>query len=177
MSRIGKHPVKLPKGVTAKVDGQRVAVKGPKGELSFTAADDIELALNGDEVTVAPRNESRQAAALWGTSRTRVQNLIAGVTKGFEEKLEISGVGFKATLAGKTLTLSVGYSHEINYSVPEGITITVPKATEINISGTDRQKVGQVAAEIRAYRKPEPYQGKGIKYAGEYVHRKEGKKK
>jgi large subunit ribosomal protein L6 len=177
MSRIGKHPVKLPNGVTAKVDGQRVAVKGPKGELSFTAADDIALALNGDEVSVTPRSESRSAAALWGTSRTMVQNLVAGVTKGFQEKLEISGVGFRAALAGKTLTLTVGYSHEINYPVPEGITITLPKPTEIVITGSDRQKVGQVAAEIRAYRKPEPYQGKGIKYAGEYVHRKEGKKK
>jgi large subunit ribosomal protein L6 len=177
MSRIGKHPVKLPKGVTAKVDGQRVAVKGPKGELAFTAADDIALTLDGDGVAVAPRSESRTAMALWGMSRTMVANLVEGVTKGFEQKLEISGVGFRAVLAGKTLTLTVGYSHEINYPVPDGITIALPKPTEIVITGTDRQKVGQVAAEIRAYRKPEPYQGKGIKYAGEYILRKEGKKK
>jgi large subunit ribosomal protein L6 len=177
MSRIGKHPVKLPKGVTAKVDGQKVSVKGPKGELAFTAADDIQLALSGDEVSVTPRNEARQTAALWGMSRTMVQNLVAGVTKGFEEKLEISGVGFRAALQGKTLNLQVGYSHDINYAIPDGITIAVPKPTEIQISGADRQKVGQVAAEIRGYRKPEPYQGKGIKYAGEYVQRKEGKKK
>ena len=177
MSRIGKHPVKLPKGVTAKVDGQKVSVKGPKGELAFTAADDIQVALNGDEVSVTPRNEARQTAALWGMSRTMVQNLVAGVTKGFEEKLEISGVGFRAALQGKTLNLQVGYSHDINYAIPDGITIVVPKPTEIQISGADRQKVGQVAAEIRGYRKPEPYQGKGIKYAGEYVQRKEGKKK
>jgi large subunit ribosomal protein L6 len=177
MSRIGKHPVKLPKGVSAKVDGQRVAIKGPKGELSFTAADEIEVALNGDEVAVNPRSESRSAAAMWGMSRTMVQNLVAGVTKGFEEKLEITGVGFRAALAGKTLTLTVGYSHEISYPVPDGITITLPKPTEIVITGADRQRVGQTAAEIRAYRKPEPYQGKGIKYAGEYILRKEGKKK
>jgi large subunit ribosomal protein L6 len=177
MSRIGKHAVKLPKGVTAKVEGQEVSVKGPKGELTFVAADDIALALDGEAVAVSPRNESRSAAALWGMSRTMVANLVEGVTKGFQQKLEISGVGFRATLAGKTLTLAVGYSHEISYPVPEGITITLPKPTEIVINGTDRQKVGQVAAEIRAYRKPEPYQGKGIKYAGEYILRKEGKKK
>jgi large subunit ribosomal protein L6 len=177
MSRIGKHPVKLPKGVTAKVDGQQVSVKGPKGELKFVAADELALALDGEAVAVRPRNESADAAALWGMSRTMIANLVEGVTKGFEKKLEITGVGFRATLAGKMLTLTVGYSHEINYPVPEGITITLPKPTEIVINGTDRQKVGQVAAEIRAYRKPEPYQGKGIKYAGEYILRKEGKKK
>jgi len=177
MSRIGKHAVKMPKGVTAKVDGQQVSVKGPKGELKFVAADDLALAMDGDAVAVKPRNDSRSAAALWGMSRTMIANLVEGVTKGFEKKLEISGVGFRATLAGKNLNLTVGYSHEINYPVPEGITITLPKPTEIVINGTDRQKVGQVAAEIRAYRKPEPYQGKGIKYAGEYILRKEGKKK
>jgi large subunit ribosomal protein L6 len=177
MSRIGKHPVKLPQGVTAKVDGQRVSVKGPKGELAFTAADDIAFAMKDGAVTVTPRHDTRQASALWGMSRTMVQNLIAGVTQGFEEKLEISGVGFRAALQGKTLNLQVGYSHEINYKIPAGITIAVPKPTEIQISGADRQKVGQVAAEIRGYRKPEPYQGKGIKYADEFVQRKEGKKK
>ncbi len=177
MSRIGKHPVKLPKGVTAKVDGQRVTIKGTKGELSFTASDDIALTLDGESVAVKPRHETRQSAANWGMSRTRIQNLVEGVTKGFEEKLEINGVGFKAALAGKVLTLSVGYSHEINYKVPDGITIALPKPTEIVITGSDRQRVGQTAAEIRAYRKPEPYQGKGIKYAGEFILRKEGKKK
>jgi large subunit ribosomal protein L6 len=177
MSRIGKHPVKLPKGVTAKVEGQRVAIKGPKGELAFTAADDIALSLNGDAVAVNVRNDSRAASALWGMSRTMIANLIDGVTKGFEKRLEINGVGFRAALSGKTLTLSVGLSHEINYKVPDGITIALPKATEIIITGTNRQQVGQVAAELRAYRKPEPYQGKGIKYADEYILRKEGKKK
>jgi large subunit ribosomal protein L6 len=177
MSRIGKHPVKLPKGVTAKVDGQQVSIKGPKGELAFVAADDIAVSLSGDGVTVSARNDGRSASALWGMSRTMVANLVEGVTKGFERKLEISGVGFRAALQGKTLNLTVGYSHEINYAIPDGITIVCPKPTEIVITGTDRQKVGQVAAEIRAYRKPEPYQGKGIKYAGEYILRKEGKKK
>jgi large subunit ribosomal protein L6 len=177
MSRIGKHPVKLPKGVTAKVDGQQVSVKGPKGELTFVAADGVAVALNGDAVAVTPRDGNPNAAALWGMSRTMVANLVAGVTKGFEEKLEISGVGFRATLQGKALTLTVGFSHEINYQIPEGITIVCPKPTEIVITGADKQKVGQVAAEIRAYRKPEPYQGKGIKYADEHVVRKEGKKK
>jgi large subunit ribosomal protein L6 len=177
MSRIGKHSVKLPKGVTAKVEGQQVSVKGPKGELKFVASDELQVALNGDAVAVSPRHESGNASALWGMSRTMIQNLVEGVTKGFEQKLEIAGVGYRAALNGKILNLSVGYSHEINYPVPEGITIAVPKATEIVITGTNRQQVGQVAAEIRAYRKPEPYQGKGIKYAGEYILRKEGKKK
>ena len=177
MSRIGKHAVTMPKGVTAKVDGQQVSVKGPKGELKFVAADDLELALNGDQVALKPRNDSRSAAALWGMSRTMIANLVEGVTKGFEKRLEISGVGFRATLQGKTLNLAVGYSHDINYPIPDGITIAVPKPTEIVITGANRQQVGQVAAEIRAYRKPEPYQGKGIKYAGEYILRKEGKKK
>jgi large subunit ribosomal protein L6 len=177
MSRIGKHAVKLPKGVTAKVDGQQVSVKGPKGELKFVAADELELGMNGDAVSISPRAESRSASALWGMSRTMIQNLVEGVTKGFERKLEISGVGYRATLNGKILNLAVGYSHDINYPVPEGITIAVPKPTEIVITGTNRQQVGQVAAEIRAYRKPEPYQGKGVKYSDEYILRKEGKKK
>jgi large subunit ribosomal protein L6 len=177
MSRIGKHAVKLPKGVTAKIEGQQVSVKGPKGELKFVASDNLALAVEDDAVAVNPRNDSRSAVALWGMSRTMIANLVEGVTKGFERRLEISGVGYRAALQGKTLTLTVGYSHEVKYQVPEGITITVPKATEIVITGADRQQVGQVAAEIRAYRKPEPYQGKGIKYAGEYILRKEGKKK
>lgn len=177
MSRIGKHPVTLPKGVTAKVDGQRVSVKGPKGELSFTASDHIAVSMGEGSVSVAPRDDSRAATAQWGMSRTMIQNLVAGVTKGFEEKLEISGVGFRGTLSGKMLTLTVGYSHEIAYPVPDGITMTLPKPTEIVIQGSNRQQVGQVAAEIRGYRKPEPYQGKGIKYAGEFIQRKEGKKK
>ena len=177
MSRIGKHAVKLPKGVTATVDGQQVSVKGPKGELKFVASDNLALSMEGDAVAVQPRGDDPNAAALWGMSRTMIANLVEGVTKGFERRLEINGVGFRAALAGKTLNVSVGYSHEINYQVPEGITITVPKPTEIVITGMDRQKVGQVAAEIRAYRKPEPYQGKGIKYSDEYILRKEGKKK
>jgi large subunit ribosomal protein L6 len=152
-------------------------MKGPKGELSFVAADDLAVSMDGEAVTVKPRTDSPRASALWGMSRTMVANLIEGVTKGFEEKLEINGVGFRAALQGKTLNLAVGYSHDINYAIPAGINIAVPKATEIVITGADRQQVGQVAAEIRAYRKPEPYQGKGVKYASEVIQRKEGKKK
>jgi large subunit ribosomal protein L6 len=177
MSRIGKKAVTVPKGVTANVSGQSVKVKGPKGELSFEASDDVAVSVADGMISVEPRDETKKARAAWGMSRTMVQNLMKGVTDGFERRLEINGVGYRATLAGKNLQLNLGYSHDVVYPVPAGITIQVPKPTEIVITGADRQKVGQVAAEIREFRKPEPYKGKGVKYAGEYIHRKEGKKK
>lgn len=177
MSRIGKKPVSVPKGVTANVDGQSVKVKGPKGELSFLASDDVEVTFADGKVSVEPRGESKRARAAWGMSRTMIQNLMRGVTDGFERRLEINGVGYRAAVAGKSLQLNLGYSHDVNYPIPAGITIQCPKPTEIVITGADRQQVGQVAAEIRAYRGPEPYKGKGVKYSDEYIHRKEGKKK
>ncbi len=177
MSRIGKNPVKLPQGVTAQVDGQAVSVKGPKGTLSFVAAREVALSQRDGTVVVTPRDASKRARAVWGMSRTMVANLVEGVSKGFERRLEINGVGFRAAVEGKALRLTLGYSHEINYPIPEGITIACAKPTEIVVSGADRQQVGQVAAEIRAFRRPEPYKGKGVKYAEEHIHRKEGKKK
>jgi large subunit ribosomal protein L6 len=177
MSRIGKKPVPIPSGVTANVEGQTVKVKGPKGALQVVLPDDVEVKMDADAVKVDPRNETKRARAMWGTSRTLVSNLVTGVTKGFERKLEITGVGYRAALQGKNLQISLGYSHEVLYPVPEGITIAAPKPTEIVVTGIDKQKVGQVAAEIRAFRPPEPYKGKGVKYAGEYIFRKEGKKK
>jgi large subunit ribosomal protein L6 len=177
MSRIGKKPVPIPSGVTANVEGQTVKVKGPKGALQVVLPDDVEVKMDADTVKVDPRNETKRARAMWGTSRTLVSNLVTGVTKGFEKKLEITGVGYRAALQGKNLQISLGYSHEVLYPVPEGITIAAPKPTEIVVTGIDKQKVGQVAAEIRAFRPPEPYKGKGVKYAGEYIFRKEGKKK
>jgi large subunit ribosomal protein L6 len=177
MSRIGKKAVSVPKGVTASVSGQTVSVKGPKGELAFVASDDIAVAMDGGAVSVEPRNESKRARSEWGMSRTMVSNLMEGVTKGFERKLEINGVGYRAAVQGKTLQLQLGYSHEINFPVPAGITIVTPKPTEILISGINKQQVGQVAAEIREFRGPEPYKGKGVKYAEEKIFRKEGKKK
>jgi large subunit ribosomal protein L6 len=177
MSKVGKKPVDVPAGVTPKVEGQKVTIKGAKGELFFTVPDDVAVALDGNQISVNPRTTTRQARALWGTSRARIQNLVTGVTKGFEKKLEITGVGYKAAAQGKVLSLSLGYSHEVNYPVPTGITVATPKPTEIIVSGIDRQQVGQVAAEIRAYRGPEPFKGKGVKYEGEFIFRKEGKKK
>jgi len=177
MSRVGKKPVAVPAGVTAKVDGQTVTMKGPKGELKFTAHDDVAVTMDGAVISVAPRTTSKQARSAWGTARAMVNNIANGVSKGFEKKLEINGVGYKAAVAGKSLQLSLGYSHDVNYAIPAGITIVTPKPTEILVSGIDRQQVGQVAAEIRAYRGPEPYKGKGVKYADEFIFRKEGKKK
>jgi large subunit ribosomal protein L6 len=177
MSRIGKKAVTLPKGVTATVQGQQVSVKGPKGTLSFVASDDIEVKMADGAISVAPRDETKRARSSWGMSRTMVSNLIAGVTSGFERKLEITGVGYRAAVAGKDLQLSLGYSHEVKYPIPTGIKIETPKPTEIVVSGADKQQVGQVAAEIRQFRKPEPYKGKGVKYSDEYIFRKEGKKK
>ena len=177
MSRIGKKAVSVPKGVTASVDGQKIAVKGPKGELSFVATDNISLTMEDGAIAVAPRDETKEARAAWGMSRTMVANLFEGVTKGFERKLEINGVGYRAAVQGSNLQLNLGYSHDVAYPIPKGITITTPKPTEILIVGSNRQQVGQVAAEIREFRKPEPYKGKGIKYSDEKIHRKEGKKK
>ncbi len=177
MSRIGKKPVAIPSGVTAKVEGQKVSVKGAKGELSFVVPDDVDVKFENNEIKVDPRNETKRARALWGTSRAQVNNLVVGVTKGFEKKLEITGVGYKAAVAGKNLQLSLGFSHDVNYPIPAGIAIVTPKPTEIMVSGIDKRQVGQVAAEIRAYRGPEPYKGKGVKYADEFIFRKEGKKK
>ena len=177
MSRIGKKPVAIPSGVTAKVEGQKVSVKGAKGELSFVVPDDVDVKFENNEIKVDPRNETKRARALWGTARAQVNNLVVGVTKGFEKKLEITGVGYKAAVAGKNLQLSLGFSHDVNYAIPAGIAIATPKPTEIMVSGIDKRQVGQVAAEIRAYRGPEPYKGKGVKYADEFIFRKEGKKK
>ncbi|XSG82301.1 MAG: 50S ribosomal protein L6 [Methyloligella sp. ZOD6] len=177
MSRIGKRPVTIPSGVTATLDGQHVAVKGPKGELSQHLVDDVLLKLEDGELTVSPRDESKRSQAMWGMSRTVIANLVTGVTEGFTKKLEITGVGYRAAVQGKTLQLNLGFSHDVNYPIPEGIEIQCPKPTEIVVSGIDKQKVGQVAAEIRAYRPPEPYKGKGVRYEGEYILRKEGKKK
>ena len=177
MSRIGNKAVSVPSGVTANVDGQTVKVKGPKGALEVVLADDVSVKLDKNAITIEPRGETKRALSLWGTSRTQVANLMAGVTKGFEEKLEITGVGYRAAVQGKQLNLQLGFSHDVNYPIPAGITIATPKPTEIVVTGIEKQKVGQVAAEIRGFRPPEPYKGKGVKYAGEYIFRKEGKKK
>ncbi len=177
MSRIGKKPVVVPAGVTAKVDGQLVSVKGAKGQLEFLVPDDVSVVQQDNAIKVDPRNDTKRARALWGTSRARVNNLVVGVTAGFEKKLEITGVGYRAAVQGKVLQLALGYSHDVNYPIPAGINIVTPKPTEIMISGIDKQQVGQVAAEIRSIRGPEPYKGKGVKYANEFIFRKEGKKK
>jgi len=177
MSRVGKRPVAIPSGVTASVEGQTVKMKGPKGQLQFVVHNDVEVKFEDGAVKVAPRIETNRAQAMYGTARAQVANLVEGVTKGFEKKLEITGVGYRAALQGKNLQLALGYSHDVVYAIPEGITIVVPKPTEITITGNDSQRVGQVAAEIRAYRPPEPYKGKGVKYANEFIFRKEGKKK
>lgn len=177
MSRVGKKPVPVPSGVTATVEGQLVRVKGSKGELSFLVPDEVHVAMVDGTVKVDPRDQSKAARSRWGMSRAQVANLVEGVSKGFEKKLEINGVGYRAALAGKTLKLSLGYSHDVDYAIPDGITIAVPKPTEVVVTGIDRQKVGQTAAEIREFRGPEPYKGKGVKYAGEFIFRKEGKKK
>ena len=177
MSRIGKKPVELPSGVTASVSGQTVEVKGPKGARSFTATDDVTISVEDNTVAITPRGKSKRARQQWGMSRTQVANLVTGVTTGFKKELEIQGVGYRAQMQGNTLKLNLGLSHDVDYVAPEGITITAPKQTEIVVEGIDQQTVGQVAAEIREWRKPEPYKGKGIRYKGEFIFRKEGKKK
>ena len=177
MSRIGNKAVAVPSGVTANVEGQTVKVKGPKGALQVVLADDVTVKMDKNAITIEPRAETKRARALWGTSRTQVSNLMSGVTKGFEERLEINGVGYRAAVQGKQLNLQLGFSHDVNYPIPQGITIATPKPTEIVVTGIDKQQVGQVAAEIRGFRPPETYKGKGVKDAGEYIFRKEGKKK
>lgn len=177
MSRIGKKPVPVPAGITATVDGQTVSVKGPKGTLAFVAHDLVSVEMTDKGVAVMPRDESKLARSVWGMSRTMVNNLMVGVSKGFERKLEITGVGYKAAVQGKNLNLSLGYSHDVLFPIPDGITIACPKPTEILVSGIDRQQVGQTAAKIREWRPPEPYKGKGVRYSDEFVVRKEGKKK
>jgi len=177
MSRIGKKPVPIPSGVTVDVAGQDVSVKGPKGELKAVLAEHVVARLENGAVDVKPRDETKLARSCWGMSRTLVANMIKGVAQGYSRNLEINGVGYRAAVQGKQLQLQLGYSHDVSYPIPPGITITTPKPTEIVVAGVDKQQVGQVAAEIRAFRSPEPYKGKGVKYAGEYIFRKEGKKK
>ncbi|CAN1558296.1 RplF Ribosomal protein L6P/L9E [Sphingomonadaceae bacterium] len=177
MSRIGKKPVAIPAGVTASTADGVLSVKGPKGQLTMPMSDLISYEIKDEGVSVQPANKSKEARAFWGMQRTLVQNLVTGVTEGFTKVLEITGVGYRATAQGATLKLQLGYSHDVNFDVPEGIEIKTPDNTTVEITGIDKQKVGQVAAEIRRWRKPEPYKGKGIKYRGEYIFRKEGKKK
>ena len=177
MSRIGKKVVTVPGGVTANISGQTVSVKGPKGELKTTLNDQVTVHLGADGIKVDPVNQTKPARSAWGLSRTLVRNMVTGVTAGYTKNLEISGVGYRAAVNGKVLQLNLGYSHDVNYAIPADIDVKTPKPTEIVVSGIDKQKVGQVAAEIRDWRGPEPYKGKGIKYVGEYIHRKEGKKK
>ncbi len=177
MSRIGKKAVPVPQGVTASVEGQTVKVKGPKGAMQFDVPYEVAAKMDDGSIKLDPRTQSKRARAMWGMSRSVVNNLVAGVTKGFERRLEITGVGYRAAVQGKNLQLTLGYSHDVSYPIPEGIAIATPKPTEIVISGIDGQRVGQVAAEIRGFRPPEPYKGKGVKYANEFIFRKEGKKK
>ena len=177
MSRIGKKPVVIPSGVSADIKDGVLSVKGPKGTLTLTLRDEISYTVDDGSILVKPANDTKEARAFWGMQRTLVSNLVEGVTQGFTKVLEITGVGYRATAQGKVLKLQLGYSHDVNFDVPEGIEIKTPDNTTVEISGIDKQKVGQVAAEIRRWRKPEPYKGKGIKYRGEYIFRKEGKKK
>ena len=177
MSRIGKRPVPLPSGVTATTEGQILSVKGPKGTLTLQMRDEIAYDIGEDGITVKPGNDSKQARAFWGMQRTLVQNLVTGVSEGFTKVLEITGVGYRANAQGRKLNMKLGYSHDVDIAIPEGLEVKTPDATTVEISGIDRQKVGQLAAEIRRWRKPEPYKGKGIKYRGEFIFRKEGKKK
>lgn len=177
MSRIGKRPIPVPQGVTATVDGQKIVAKGPKGELSFVANDEVTVKLEDDAIVVTPIDQSKNARSKWGMSRTMVSNIFTGVKDGFERKLEINGVGYRAAMQGQNLQLALGFSHDVVYQPPEGVTIACPKPTEIVLTGIDKQVLGQAAAQIREYRPPEPYKGKGVKYAEERIIRKEGKKK
>jgi large subunit ribosomal protein L6 len=177
MSRIGKRPVPLPSGVTATTEGSTLSVKGPKGTLSLQMRDEISYDISEGQISVQPANATKQARAFWGMHRTLVQNLVTGVTEGFTKVLEITGVGYRAAAQGKKLNMKLGYSHDVDIEIPQDLEVKTPDATTVEISGIDRQKVGQLAAEIRRWRKPEPYKGKGIKYRGEYIFRKEGKKK
>ncbi len=177
MSRIGKKPITVPAGVTLTQTGQNIAVKGPKGELSFTLPDLVQGSFADNELTITPVADDGKASAMWGMSRTMVANMIEGVTNGFKKELELRGVGYRAQMKGSELSMQLGYSHDVNFTPPAGITIEAPKPTQVVVSGIDKQQVGQVAAVIRSFRKPEPYKGKGVRYVGEYVRQKEGKKK
>ncbi|MBI1682652.1 50S ribosomal protein L6 [Caulobacter hibisci] len=177
MSRIGKKAVVIPAGVTLTIAGQTVTVKGPKGQSSWTIADEIEIKQEGSELSLTPRDDTKRAKAMWGLSRTLVANMVHGITAGFEETLELVGVGYRAAMKGTALSLQLGFSHDVDVAAPAGITFAVPKQTEIKIAGADKQAVGEIAAKIRRIRPPEPYKGKGVRYAGEKVRRKEGKKK
>ncbi|WP_034161657.1 50S ribosomal protein L6 [Sphingomonas sp. ERG5] len=177
MSRIGKKPITIPSGTTATIEGQQLSVKGPKGTLAMPLREEISYTLEEGGISVQPANATKRARAFWGMQRTLVQNLVTGVSEGFTKKLLINGVGYRAAASGRTLNLKLGYSHDVNIDVPEGIEVKTPDNTTVEISGSDKQKVGQLAAEIRQWRKPEPYKGKGIKYDGEFIFRKEGKKK
>ena len=177
MSRIGKKPIAIPNGVTVTIDGQTVTVKGPKGQLAWTVADEIEVKQEGSDLLLSKRNEGQRAQAMWGLSRSLLGNMVTGVTTGFEQTLELVGVGYRAQMKGQALSMQLGFSHDVDIPAPTGITFAVPKQTEIKISGIDKQAVGEMAARIRRIRPPEPYKGKGVRYAGEQVRRKEGKKK
>lgn len=177
MSRIGKNPVAVPSGVTVNISGQQVTAKGKLGELSVVLVDEVLAELQDNEVVIKPRDNSQRSRTMWGMSRSLVSNVVVGVSTGFTRKLEIEGVGYRAAVQGKDLVLQLGFSHEVRYPIPTGITVACERPTAISISGADAQVVGQMAAEIRAYRPPEPYKGKGVRYEGEYVRRKEGKKK
>ncbi|GAB4223827.1 MAG: 50S ribosomal protein L6 [Kiloniellaceae bacterium] len=177
MSRVGKNPVEVPSGVDVAIQGSLVSAKGKLGALDYQATDDVEITQEDGKIWVKPANETKKARAMWGTARSRIQNMVRGVSDGFTKQLEINGVGYRAAVQGNSLNLQLGFSHDVNYPIPEGITIKCEKPTSISISGADKQKVGQVAAEIRSYRPPEPYKGKGVKYADEVILRKEGKKK
>ena len=177
MSRIGKKPISVPSGVTVELGDGAVQVKGPKGQLSGVIVDQVIAKLEDGAITVTPANDSKQARAMWGMQRTLIGNMVTGVTEGFKVNLEINGVGYRAAVQGRTLNLQLGFSHDVLFPIPEGIDIKCPSPTAIEVSGIDKQKVGQVAAKIRGYRPPEPYKGKGVKYANEYIFRKEGKKK
>lgn len=177
MSRVGKNPVTVPSGVQVTIDGRTVSAKGPKGNLSYTVTGEVDVALDSDKVVITPRNKERQTRMMWGTNRSRIQNIMTGVSVGFVKNLELVGVGYRANVAGSTLNIQLGFSHDIQYPIPQGVEVKCEKPTSIAISGADLQQIGQMAAEIRSYRKPEPYKGKGVKYVGEYILRKEGKKK
>ncbi|MEX1147154.1 MAG: 50S ribosomal protein L6 [Sphingomonadales bacterium] len=177
MSRIGKKPVPVPQGVAVTLEEALLSVKGPKGELSMAIVDEVDVSYANDEVVVKPRNASKRARSMWGMQRTLVDNIVTGVTEGFKRELDITGVGYRAAVRGRDLNLQLGFSHDVNFPIPEGIDVNCPEQTKVVVTGIDKQKVGQVAAKIREYRKPEPYKGKGVRYAGEYIFRKEGKKK
>jgi large subunit ribosomal protein L6 len=177
MSRIGKKAVAIPSGVTVTLDGQTVTVKGPKGQLAWTVADEIEVKQEGSELVLSKRQDTTRAQAMWGLSRTLVNNMVVGVTQGYERTLELVGVGYRAQMKGTNLSMQLGFSHDVDIKPPQGVTFATPKQTEIKISGIDKQVVGEIAAQIRRIRPPEPYKGKGVRYQGETVRRKEGKKK